>query len=121
MTCRRIHNYLRLLFAIALSTVSSVAAASEYHGQVLFGGLPVPGATVTATQADRTFLSITNQDGFYFFPDLSDGSWTIEVEMLGFAAIKQDLVISPDTPPGKWELQMLPLDDIKGKPQPAAP
>jgi len=121
MVCRRIHNYLRHFFAIALLTVSSLAAASEYHGQVIFGGLPVPGVTVTATQADKAFVSVTNQEGFYFFPDLSDGRWTIEVEMLGFAAIKQDLVISPDTPPGKWELQMLPLDDIKGKPQPPAP
>src|SRR5437879_6262433 len=121
MACRRIHNYLRLLFAIALLTVSSLAAASEYHGQVIFGGLPVPGATVTATQADKTFVSVTNQEGFYFFPDLSDGRWTIEVQMLGFAAIKQDLVISPDAAPGKWELQMLPLDEIKAKTQPAAP
>jgi hypothetical protein len=121
MACRRIHKYLRVLFAIALVTVSSVAAASEYHGQVLFGGLPVPGATLTATQADKTFLSVTNQDGFYFFPDLSDGGWTIEVEMLGFATIKHDLVVSSDTPPGTWELQMLPLEEIKAKTQQVAP
>src|ERR1700730_9327957 len=121
MACRRIHNYLRLHFAIALVTFASVAAGSEYHGQVLFGGLPVPGATLTATGADRTFLSVTNQDGFYFFPDLSDGTWTIEVEMLGFATIKHDLVISPDTPPGKWELQMLPLGEIRAKTQQVGP
>jgi trimeric autotransporter adhesin len=121
MACRRIHNYLRLLFAIALLTVSSVAAASEHHGQVLFGGLPAPGATLTATQAEKTFLSVTNQDGFYFFPDLSDGRWTIEVEMLGFATIKRELLISQDTPPGKWELQMLPIEEIKGNTQQVTP
>ena len=121
MARRPIHNYLCILFAITLLALPSLAAASEYHGQVTFSGFPVPGATVTVTQADRKFASITNEEGFYFFPDLSDGRWTIELEMLGFAAIKQDLVISPDTPPGKWELQMLPLDDVKGKTQSAAP
>ena len=32
---------------------SRLALASEYHGQVTFGGLPVPGATITATQGDQ--------------------------------------------------------------------
>ena len=32
---------------------AGLAATSEYHGQVTFGGLSVPGAIVTATQGAR--------------------------------------------------------------------
>src|SRR6266851_3178020 len=68
---------------LALSVFSLGAfAASEYHGQVTFGGLPVPGATVTATatQGDKKSVSITDQQGLFSFSDLTDGTWTIEVE-----------------------------------------
>jgi len=92
-----------------------MAAASAYHGQVTFGGLPVPGATVTATQGDRKFVSITDQQGLFSFSDLTDGTWTIEVEMQGFATIKQEVLIAPDAAAAKWELSMLPLDQIKAE------
>jgi hypothetical protein len=114
MAWGRIINHLHLFGAIALLTAASLAA-SEYRGQVTFGGLPVPGATVTATQADRKFVSGTDQQGLYSFPNLTDGTWTIEVEMQGFSTIKQDVMITPNTPLAKWELKMLPLDQMKAE------
>jgi len=90
-------------------------AASEYRGQVTFGGLPVPGATVTATQGDKKSVSITDQQGLFSISDLTDGTWTIEVEMQGFATIKQDVLTAPDAAAAKWELSMLPLDQIKAE------
>ena len=120
MSWRRMVNYLRLLCAIAFLTVSSLAAASEYHGQVTFGGLPVPGATVTATQGDKKVTAITDQQGVYSFPDLKDGVWTIHVEMTGFSTISQDAAIAPNAPMAEWELKLLPPDQIKAaiaKPQ----
>lgn len=116
MAWRRILNFLRLFGAIAfLLTATRVATASEYHGQVTFGGLPVPGATVTVTQTGKRFVSITDQQGLYSFPDLSDGQWTIEVEMQGFSTLKQDVVIAANAPAAKWELKMLPLDQMKAE------
>ena len=103
---------------MALLTITSVAAASEYHGQVTFGGLPVPGATVTATQGEKTFITITNQEGSYSLPDLPDGAWTIEIEMTGFATIKQEVAIKPNTPAGNWELQALSLSQINTRIKP---
>ena len=41
MAWGRIINHLHLFGAIALLTAASLAA-SEYRGQVTFGGLPVP-------------------------------------------------------------------------------
>jgi trimeric autotransporter adhesin len=100
------------LSALAWLTVAGLAA-SEYHGQVTFGDLPVPGATVTMTQTGKEFVAITDPRGFYTFQDLPDGTWTIEVEMLGFATIKRDVAIGPNVPAAKWELKLLPIDQIK--------
>src|SRR5579862_2832420 len=89
--------------------------AAEHHGQVKFGTLPVPGVTVTATQGDKKLTAITDEMGTYFFPDLADGNWTMEVTMLGFAPIKQDVVIAtaPNTAGPDFELKMLALADMK--------
>ena len=84
-------DYLRLS-AIAVLAVS-VLAASEYRGEVTFGGLPVPGATVTAVKGDQRFAAISDLQGLYLFPDLTDGAWTVEIQMLGFEAVKQEVTI----------------------------
>jgi len=113
MARRRIANYLRLC-AIACLALSFLSA-SEHHGQVTFGGLPVPGATVTATQHENKFITITDLQGLYSFSDLADGTWTLQVEMLGFATVQQEMVIKPNTTPVIWELKLLPLDQIKAE------
>ena len=107
------------LYAAVWLAASSLALASEYHGEVTFGGLPLPGATVTASHGDQKLVTITDQQGLYQFPDLADGSWTIEVEMQCFATIKRDVVVAPNTPSATWELKLLPLDQIKATIQPA--
>jgi hypothetical protein len=91
---------------------SSIAGASEYHGQVSFGGFPVPGATVTATQGTKKIATITDQGGIYSFADLADGKWKIEVEMQCFATLHAEVSIAPQTPAGKWELALLPIDQL---------
>ena len=112
---RDIGNCLRLLSAVACLAPSSVARASQYQGRVTFNGLPVPGATVTAVEGAKKFAEITDQQGLYAFPDLADGTWTIEVEMTGFSTIKKDVVIAPNMPAAKWELKVLPLAEIKAQ------
>lgn len=54
-------------------------SASEHHGQVTFNTLPVPGASITAVQNGKSFVAITDQQGSYSFPDLADGTCTIEI------------------------------------------
>jgi trimeric autotransporter adhesin len=108
--------YLRF-FAMAWLSVCTLAAA-EYRGQVTFGGLPVPGATVTATLDGKNFAAITDLQGMYDFPDLADGSWTIEIRMLGFETVHN--TASPGTA-AKWDLKILPLDRIQAEIQAAVP
>jgi len=98
-------------FASAASWESP--ATSERHGIVKFGGLPLPGATVTASQDDKKFVTITDPQGAYSFPDLPDGTWTIEVDMLCFVPIKQELTLAAEAAIPDWDLKLLPLDEIK--------
>jgi trimeric autotransporter adhesin len=115
----RIGNFLHLLRAGLCVTVwliaSNLAAASEYHGQVTFGGLPVPGATITATQEGKKVVVVSDQQGIYSFPDLTDGTWTIEIEMQCFSTIKQNVVIAPTVTAAKWELKLLPPDQLEAQ------
>ena len=118
MAVRRTRNSLRLLSALAWLAVSSVTLASEYHGQVTLGGLPVPGATVTAQQGEKKSAAVSDTQGLFSFPDLADGSWSIQVDMTGFAPIKQDVTVAPDAPAVKWELKLLSLDQIRAAAKP---
>jgi hypothetical protein len=90
---------------------------SEHHGQVIFAGVPVPGATVTATQGEKKFVAVTDPQGAYAFPELADGPFTIQVEMLGFTTIKQEVT----TPTAEFQLKMLPIEEIQAEVVRAAP
>jgi len=95
--------------------------ASEHHGVVKFGGLAVPGATVTATQGDKKLVAISDAQGIYTFADLADGVWNLQVEMLCFATLKNEVAIAPNAPSPEWELKLLPLDEIKAAAPPPSP
>jgi hypothetical protein len=100
--------------------------ASEHHGQVMFGGLPVPGATAAATQGEKKFTAVTDPQGVFSFPDLTNGVWVIQIEMLGFATVMREVTVASDGPGTEWELTMLPLNEIKAEairsvPVPTAP
>ena len=116
MSLRRIDKWLRFLCIVvcfgACLMVSRIAMASEYHGRVSFGGLPVPGATVTATQGSKKLVVVSDQQGLYSFADLTDGAWKIEVEMQCFSPIEQTVTIAPSMPTAAWELKLLSLDQI---------
>ena len=112
MKLRRTHPILMLICVFAFAVFPFLAAASEYHGQVTFGGFPVPGATITATQGTKKFTTVTDQGGLYNFADLPDGAWKIEVEMQCFSTIPAEVNVRPQAPAAKWELTLLPLDQI---------
>src|SRR5437870_4991610 len=97
--------------AAACLAVFSLAAA-EHHGQVKFGGLPLPGAAVTAGQGDKKLSVITDDKGLYSFPDLADGIWTVEVDMLCFAPMKREIAVAADAPSPEWEMKLLPIEEI---------
>ncbi|HLK48098.1 MAG TPA: TonB-dependent receptor [Bryobacteraceae bacterium] len=111
-------------YAVLGAFAALLLPASEHHGQVKFGGLPVPGATVTIARDDKKFTAITDAQGAYLFADLPDGAWMLTIEMPGFATVRQEIAVVPQAPGPEWELRMLPLDEIQAvtpAPTPAAP
>jgi hypothetical protein len=113
-------GWLLLFCAIAWMSGLSLAMASEYHGQVTFSGLPLPGSTVTvtATQGDKTAVAITDSQGFYSFADLADGKWTIAIEMTGFAPVKQEVTVAPNAAAGAFEMKLLTLEQMRAAAKP---
>ena len=119
MSLPRINSWFRLMCILASLgawlAAPRLALASEYRGQVTFSGLPVPGATITATQGNQKIVAISDQQGSYSFADLADGTWKIAVEMQCFSTIEQTVTIAPNVPSAKWELKLLSLDQIVAK------
>ena len=113
---------------------------AEYRGEVKFVGrlppvavrretpgppvlLPVPGATVTATQGDKKLTAVTDQQGVYAFPDLPDGTWQLDVDMVGFNSAKAEATPGSGLPGPIFQLKMMDLEQIgavAATPEPAA-
>ncbi len=121
-----------LLFFLVPWCLGGVPPGSEYHGVVTFGGLPLPGATITATQGSKQFITSSDLQGLFSFPALEAGKCTLQIQMTGFATLKQEVTIGPNSLPGKWELKLLSIDQLKSQakvttmaaqnqPSPAAP
>jgi trimeric autotransporter adhesin len=87
--------------------------ASSYLGEITFASLPVPSATIIATQDGKKFTAISDEAGRFRFDDLPDGIWTIEISLQCFATIREEVKVAPTRAPGKWELKLLPLDELK--------
>ena len=77
------------LFWLSLATLCVSLHAQS--GFVKSGNQAIPGATVTATQGEKQFVTTTDQDGRYAFSQLGEGPWTVEVQMFGFEPVKKPL------------------------------
>ena len=109
------------LCAFVCLCASIAAWASEYHGQVFFGGVPVPGATVTVAKGDKRLTTVTDRQGLYQFTDLADGEWKIEIEMSGFSTLNSKVSVTEETPQGNWDLKLVALDQMLAEAQAGAP
>jgi outer membrane receptor protein involved in Fe transport len=96
----RLSRTATLLAILAICTGVPAASAQER-----FGGLtgtvtdsskaPVPGATVTATNAQSGAMrtAVTGADGAYRFPDLEPGRYNVLVELQGFQRAANENVL----------------------------
>ena len=87
---------LGLCFALVANTAAAQFDRSQVSGRVkdTQGGV-VPGATVVATNQQTQLSStvVTDQTGFYTFPNLSPGRYTFTTELQGFKK-----AVRPDVP-----------------------
>jgi trimeric autotransporter adhesin len=115
----RVARFALLAVALCVST-RVLLAGGEHSGQVTFGGLPVPGATVTATAGDKKLVTATDDQGVFNLPDATEGVWSLHVEMLGFEPLTRDVTVTAAPQPSEWTLMLRPFDDItRGIPRPA--
>jgi trimeric autotransporter adhesin len=125
MPPKRISQYARRWLLAGL--VATGLFAAEHHGTVKSGGLPIPGATVTATQGDKKLVTTTGDQGEYSFPNIADGAWNVRVETLGFGAQTKEVGVGVVDVPQDWDLKLLSVADLassiqtKAAPAPAAP
>jgi len=90
-------------------------------GRVLHADLPVPGATVTATRAQRTVTTTSDENGVFRFAGLEPGGWTIKIEMRGFAPLSRDVNVVAGAQAAVWEMSLLSFEEItKGLPPPVS-
>src|SRR5258708_29915915 len=98
-----------LTVPVLMSTLhaSLVGATAEQRGIVKLGSLAVSGATVTITQGEKHFSTITDAYGLYSFPELTEGTWKLRVEMLCFVPLEREVRVGPAELASVLELQML--------------
>jgi len=114
-----VSRWLQIVCSLVLLTVAVFAHAAEHHGQVFFGEVPVPGATVTLTQGAKQFSTITDQQGLYQFTDLADGEYAVRIEMRGFTTFEAEVKVTADAPQGIWQLKLLGLEQMLAMATPA--
>jgi hypothetical protein len=109
-----------LAILVIVSLVQPVRAAADHAGRVtLANGVPVPGARVTASQGDQRVVTSTDRQGIYRLPGLVEGTWAMQVEMVGFSTQTREVIVAADAVPSAWELSVLPFAEItKGIPMP---
>ncbi|MGD0443902.1 MAG: carboxypeptidase-like regulatory domain-containing protein [Edaphobacter sp.] len=101
MTTKRILTARWFMSSLALLLASFLVVTSAAHAQVSAtvngtvydaSGAVIPGATVTLTQeATREVrVSVTNNDGYFAFPALLTGNYSLKIEAKGFKSYQQD-------------------------------
>ena len=87
----RRHVFLALILGVALAWLSPATAFAQSTGTITGvvtdeSGAVVPGVTVEATNTDtnQTRTAVTGPDGFYTFPLLQPGPYTIRATLQGF-------------------------------------
>ena len=66
---------LTLSAALAIGPPPQPPPAADLHGRVLFTGLAVPGATVTAAARDRVVTTTSDESGDFHIANLDAGAW----------------------------------------------
>jgi hypothetical protein len=88
-----------VLVLASILIVPSHASAQAVTGTLLgnvtdASGAGVPGATVTAleTQTNVSRSAVTNESGYYIFPSLQNGTYTLEAELTGFKKVVRQTI-----------------------------
>jgi hypothetical protein len=103
------------------------ANASDLAGRVLFAGLGVPGATVTATRRPDdpgkgapAVSVVSDDDGVFRFSALDGGIWIVRIEMSGFVTVSREITLPLSESALVVTLTMRSLEDLMSDAKPIA-
>src|SRR5712692_7917639 len=97
--------------AAAASLMAGALLASAQSGTVKTDGQPIPGATVRATQGDRSLVTLTDEYGAFQLTGATPGQWVVEADMFGFAHLQREVQIG--STPTRIDLAMQLQDRIQ--------
>ena len=81
----------------------------QITGSVHSGKTPLPGVALTAshTLTGKKYTAATISDGTFVLTGLPRGRYVLRAEFMGFAALTQDVVLNPENPSGKADLELI--------------
>jgi trimeric autotransporter adhesin len=81
----------------------------QITGSVHSGKTPLPGVTLTAsnTLTGKKYTVATLTDGTFVLSGLPRGRYVLRVEFMGFAVQTQEVVLNPENPGGKADLELI--------------
>ncbi len=81
----------------------------QITGSIHSGKTPLPGVTLTAsnTLTGKKYMAATVSDGTFVLLGLPRGRYVLRAEFMGFATQTQEVVLNPESPSGKAELQLI--------------
>ncbi len=84
-------------------------ATYQITGSVHSGKTPLPGVTLTAsnTLTGKKYAAATISDGTFAMNGLPRGRYVLRAEFMGFAAQTQEVVLNPENPSGKADLELI--------------
>jgi trimeric autotransporter adhesin len=90
---------------------ATVPAGGVIRGVVKSGNLPIPGATVTAsnTLTGQKVVTSTDVSGNYSLQTPSAGRYVVRAQMAAFAAATQEMVVNATNRQGKVDLELVLL------------
>ena len=82
------------MFKILVLLAVSLPFVFGQSGTVKSAGQPIPGATVRATQGERSLVTLTDDNGAFRFDGMTPGAWIIEADMFGFDHLRREVQIA---------------------------
>lgn len=98
---------------VGLCLMVSILAAETHTGMVRFGGLPAPGATISAAQGEKKLGAISDAQGRYVVEGLLPAPLTVEVTMQLFVTQRREIAAPGEA--AEWDLELLSAAEIAGK------
>ena len=95
-----------------------VCAATRFSGSVRAADQFIPGATVTATQGTNKVVAYTDDNGRYSV-NLAPGIWDIQVDMLGFAPLHEQVTVGAQPVSKDWTMEMPRLGEAAAPKKPS--